>query len=334
MAVYTTLERGEIEAFIERFGLGTLLRYEGVASGIENTNYFLTIDRRDATDEHRPRHRADFVLTLFENQSEADLGFHVRLLQLLNRRGLPVPAPLQDVDGIALHSLLGRPTLLMPRVAGEHPIHPSAQQCQALGETLAAIHRTTRDAELQHPSHRGLAWLVRAAAKVRPHLDAGQIQLLDQQLAELDMLEGLQPTLPQGVIHGDLFRDNALFQGGELSGIIDFFSAGSGYLLLDLAIVANDWCYPSPRGFDHTLLTALLSGYQSKRALTDSEREQWPAMLRLAALRFWVSRLESRYAPERPRPVGALAELKDPAQYQAILQSHRDQPCLWPPELE
>lgn len=323
MAVYTTLERDEIEEFLEQFGLGTLLRHEGVARGVENTNYFLSIDRDGLADDSRGRHQADYVLTLFETLSMDALGFYVDLLQRLAEQGLPVPAPIEDVDGIALHTLRGRPTLLTPRMPGTHPLQPEPAQCAAIGSALAEIHEAARITGLQQPSHRGLPWLRQSATALRGHLEVADRVMLDEQLEELARLETLQPELPQGIIHGDLFRDNTLFDGGHLTGIIDFFSAGSGPLLLDLAIVVNDWCFDDQLALNHERLTALFSAYRSKRPLTNLEQKLWPAVLRLAAFRFWISRLKARYLPDLSHRRGVLIELKDPEEYRQRLLWHR-----------
>lgn len=45
-----------------------------------------------------------------------------------------------------------------------------------------------------------------------------------------------------GIIHGDLFVDNAFFQDDELSCVFDFADACNGDFLFDLAVVALSWC--------------------------------------------------------------------------------------------
>jgi homoserine kinase type II len=42
---------------------------------------------------------------------------------------------------------------------------------------------------------------------------------------------------------------------------------------------------------------AFISGYESRRPLTDFERELWPVMLRRAALRTWLGRLGYNHFP-------------------------------------
>ena len=97
--------------------------------------------------------------------------------------------------------------------------------------------------------------------------------------------------LPQGALHGDLFRDNTLFEGDQLGGIIDFYNGCTGDLLFDLAIVINDWASNDDGTLNAERYNTLLSAYLARRPLTADERELWPTMLRMTALRYWLSRL-------------------------------------------
>ena len=144
MAVYTVIDRDELETFIAPFGIGPLIDYEGVAAGIENTNYFLSTDQSDFASELHTEPTREFVLTIFESIEVDELRFYVELTTLLSLRGLPVPCPYKDADGIAIHQLHGKPAILIPKFAGQHPIKPTQQQCLAIGETLEAAVLTAR----------------------------------------------------------------------------------------------------------------------------------------------------------------------------------------------
>ncbi len=130
-------------------------------------------------------------------------------------------------------------------------------------------------------------------------------------------------NLPQGVIHADLFKDNVLFVDNRLSGMLDFHSACNSTLLFDIAITANDWCYESG-DINPCKLAALLSGYESLRPLEQQEKQHWQTMLRAAALRFWLSRLEHQLYPR----AGDIIQQKDPLIFRDILLKHRQQSYL------
>jgi homoserine kinase type II len=321
MAVYTPLERDEIEVFTRHYGLGPLLDFEGVAEGIENTNYFVSTDESARVSENRTEPVHHYVLTVFETLSTEQLQFYVDFTTLLNLRGLPVPCPLTDADGQAVKLIHQKPALLIPRIGGQHPDQPSLEQCQAIGSALAELHQCSVSSAMQHRADRDYAWIARTGQQLLAKLAAGDQQLMTEELANLEGI-AQQTELPTAVIHGDLFRDNCLFDGERLTALIDFYSAGNGHLLLDLAVVVNDWCIDEQGQFDQARQDAIVSSYHRGRPLLASEQQLWPHFLRLAALRFWVSRLLAHQTYK----AGGLTEQKDPGQYRTILLNHRSNP--------
>ncbi|WP_019528562.1 homoserine kinase [Dasania marina] len=319
MAVYTVLDREEIEAYIAPFGIGPLVNYKGIAEGITNTNYLITTDQSEFGSELQTEPLHQFVLTLFEAQNLDDLQFYTKLTTLLNLKGLPVPCPERDSDGVSLKYLQGKPALLIPKVPGLHQMQPNPAQCQELGATLANIHRACMDANLQHQGPRSVEWLVAAAAELNPHLEDADQKLLNDEISHFVNLHNSNLNLPRCVIHGDVFRDNALFVGGRLAGIINFFSASDGYLIYDLAVVANDWCSQHDGSLNHDNCDALLAGYEKNRPLSDDEKSVWNDFLRIAAVRFWVTRLLIKLDPGEHHRPGGLMEIKDPQEYKNIL---------------
>jgi homoserine kinase type II len=152
---------------------------------------------------------------------------------------------------------------------------------------------------------------------VRPFLDAERERFLDEELRFQSCYRF--PDLPRGPVHADLFRDNALFENGRISGVIDFYFAGVDCFLFDLAVCANDWCLVDPehdRRLDESRTRELLAAYAALRPFSPPEREAWPVMLRAAALRFWLSRLFDYHLP---RP-GQLVRVHDPAHFHDMLR--------------
>lgn len=323
MAVYTVLETTDVEKLTRDYATGNLIAFRGISEGVENSNYMLSLAGQTPGASNE-----EYVLTIAENQSRKDIEFIAGLLTLLRRQQLPVPAPLATGTGAIVVEIHGKPALLIPRIQGEHPLIPTIGQCQAIGSALGRIHQTTLDSDLQHTSHRSLSWMMSTAQAVKGRLSPRELGLLGKGFEALDRITRSQPALPQAIIHGDLFRDNTLFQGERLNAIIDFFSAGTGYLLFDLAVVANDWCMDGGQ-LDSTKLQTLLRAYSEHRPPTHAELALWPEFLQVAAMRFWVSRLaEQQRAPEASP--GVLINEKNPDQYRDILLQHSTQVRQWP----
>lgn len=303
MSVYTPVSQAELERWLGRYSLGTLESFEPIQAGIENTNYFVT------TTQGR------YVLTLFERLPAHELSFYLGLMSHLARHGIPAPAPIADVSDRTLSELAGKPAALVTCLPGRWRENPGIAECATLGELLARMHLAARSypAYLENP--RGPKWWRFAAEAVAPFLDAERNAQLAQ---ELEFQSGQRfPDLPRGPVHADLFRDNALFEDARISGVIDFYFAGVDCLLYDVAVCANDWCLAGAGALDPARARALLSAYHAVRPFGAEERAAWPAMLRAAALRFWLSRL---YDLHLPRP-GMLVHAHDPEHFRRVLDS-------------
>jgi homoserine kinase type II len=304
LSVFTPVSESQLAAWLRNYSVGTLEDLEPIASGIENTNYFVS------TGQGR------FVLTLFERLPAAELPFYLELMAHLARHGIPCPAPIADLSNRYLSSLNGKPATLVTRLAGASLARPAAADCAELGALLARMHLAGRSygGYLENP--RGPKWWRSAAGEVRRHLDAAGAGRLD---AELRFQAQYRfPDLPRGAVHADLFRDNALFEAGRISGVFDFYFAGIDCFVYDLSVCANDWCLADPEGdlrLDERKTLALLSAYHAIRPLQAAERDAWPVMLRAAALRFWLSRLHDKHLPR----AGVLVKVHDPEHFAAIL---------------
>jgi homoserine kinase type II len=304
LSVFTPVSESQLTAWLKGYSVGALAALEPVASGIENTNYFVT------TSQGR------YVLTLFERLPAAELPFYLELMAHLARHGIPCPAPIADLADRYLSVLNGKPATLVTRLAGASLENPGAAECGELGALLARMHLAGRSygGYLENP--RGPKWWRSAAQDVRGALDPAQAALLDDEMRFQS--QHRHPDLPRGAVHADLFRDNALFLGGRISGVFDFYFAGVDCFAYDLAVCANDWCLVDPardRRLHEGKTLALLGAYHALRPLQGTEREAWPVLLRAAALRFWLSRLHDKHLP---RP-GELVKVHDPDHFFEIL---------------
>ncbi len=307
MAVFTALTHDEVLALLEHYAVGQLRDLQGIASGIENSNFFLT------TESGR------YVLTVFERLTATQLPFYLGLMQHLARKGLPVPEPLETREQALFALVRGKAAAIVTRLPGKAVQLPSLAQCRQVGAVLARMHLAASDYAVFQPNLRGIGWWKSTAAALEPHLPDA---LFSELVEEVIYQDGIArrpdlEQLPAGPVHADLFRDNVLFDGDAVGGVIDFYFAGCGPWLFDLAVTVNDWCVDLDSGaFDPARARALLQAYHEQRPLLEIEHHYWRAMLRAAALRFWISRLHDLHMP---RPASVL-QPHDPGRFERMLR--------------
>ncbi|MBN1378347.1 MAG: homoserine kinase [Gammaproteobacteria bacterium] len=306
MSVYTSLNNQELSAFLLAYEIGELVDFQGISEGIENTNYFVTTQL-----DGRPQ---QFVLTVFESLDFDEVPYFLALTAFLAEHDLPCAHPIADKNGHYLLKLKRKPAALVQRLSGKGMQQPEPEQSAQIGRILAKLHIEGQQFPLRKQNPRGLEWAQDAATRIEHLLPTEDRHMLETELEFQTRLN--TDHLPGGVIHADLFRDNALYSDGRLTGIIDFYYACDGNYLYDLAITVNDWCSNPDGSLNKNLMQALVEAYASQRVLTASEQALWPAMLRAGALRFWLSRLVDLHFP---RP-GDLTHTHDPLVFKNILK--------------
>lgn len=302
MSVYTEIDAPTLETFLLQYDLGPVVALEGIRAGIENTNYFLDTET------------GRYVLTIFETLAFTEVPLCLALTHFLATRGVPCADPVAGLDGAYVYTLLDKPTCIVSRLAGISVDTASVMQLISLGQNLARWHAQVGGFHGARTCRYGPLWQRQASRELLPLLPDAERELLQQEIT-------IQATyqfsdLPHGMIHSDLFRDNVLFEGDRLSGIIDVYDACDGPFLYDLAVVCNDWCRDPDVTLNREKTRSLLESYHQVRRLSALERGAWPMLLRRAALRFWLSRLQRRYQPL----VGKLTWQKNPDEFKQILQ--------------
>ena len=298
MAVFTELGEQELSEIAEAFGLGPVERHAAIAAGTINSNFELVT----------PRGR--WFVRVNEGKAEVDVGWEARLVGELARLGVVTPPPVLARDGrpyAPLVGVLGKWVSVFPWRAGHHlaATEVTPTLAHALGTALARLH--TAGLELPLNWRRGSIYnhdhLVSRYGRIAsvPDPELGRaIRLLGEELAVAAEAEPIRRAATQGIIHGDLFRDNVLWEGGEVTAILDFEQASGGSLAYDLAVCINDWCWTGQP--DLTLIGALVAGYQRVRLLTEGDRMALPVEVRAAATRFTITRITDVYLARVPNP--------------------------------
>ncbi|PIW28293.1 MAG: homoserine kinase [Rhodospirillales bacterium CG15_BIG_FIL_POST_REV_8_21_14_020_66_15] len=308
MAVYTEVSDDELIEFMSGYDLGEVVAFKGIAEGIENSNFHLTMTG------------GAYILTLYERRvAPRDLPFFLDLLDHLAARGVPCPVPVRARDGKALRALAGRPAAVVTFLPGLWPRRVTPGHCAGVGRALARMHLAGADFVGRRDNALSVsAWrsLLKSAG---PEVDCVQMGLAVKLGRDLDTIEaGWPKNLPEGIIHADLFPDNVFFRGDDLTGLIDFYFACRDFLAYDLAVCLNAWCFEADFSFNVTKARRLVGEYDRVRPLEAAEVAALPLLAKGAAMRFLLTRLYDWLNT----PEGAFVTPKDPLEYVAKLRFH------------
>ena len=280
MSVYTPLSLQEVQAFALPYGL-EVIDLIPIQGGIENTNYFLVANNQQ-----------QYVLTVFEELDEQGASELPPVLQHLGQAHVPVAVPL-NYEGKFIHRIAQKPAQIAPRIAGEHPIPSNIAQVKSIAVAQASLHLALQNYSLARSNSRNHQFWTAVGESLKPVMSTEDLNLLNQVYVQFDQLREQHPDLPCGWIHSDMFRDNTLFVGDELEGILDFSELNQDDFLFDIAISINDFCTEYPEAYlDHDKVQAFVDAYQSVRGLTQDEQACLPIYLAMAACRFWLMRLQ------------------------------------------
>ncbi|OYY89762.1 MAG: homoserine kinase [Sphingomonas sp. 28-66-16] len=300
MAVYTHVSAEALAAFLSRYDVGDLVSAKGIAEGVENSNYLV-----DTT-------KGRFILTLYEKRVDAgDLPFFMALLDHLADKGLPVPPAIKDRRGVEIQELEGRPACLIKFLPGVSLSHPTVSQALAAGDALGRLHRAVgdfigfRENSMGQPTWQALYERCGSSLDmIAPGLHRDLGFAIGDLAATWD-----RDGLDRCAIHADLFPDNVLMLGDQVTGLIDFYFACHDIRLYDLAVMHAAWAFDATGAHhDAAVGTALIAGYARHFALTDEDRAGFNDLAVGACIRFTLSRAWDWLNT----PADALVTRKDP----------------------
>lgn len=316
MAVYTHLGSERLARIIAAYGVGELVSAKGIAEGISNSNWLIETTGPDGGG-------ARYVLTMYERRIEiSELPFFLGLLDHLAAEGCAVPATIHDRSGAACREVEGKAIALIEFLPGVSPSEPSPAQARSAGRALARVHL----AGTRYPHTRQNPLTAENSAGILARFSESRLAGIDPDLPATaarasDIARQVPGDLPESIIHSDLFPDNVLMLGDEVSGLIDFYFAASGAMAYDLAVTHAAWSF-DPRGevLDAAIGRALVEGYESVRPLLPEERAALPLLAQAGCLRFVASRTEDWF----DTPGDALVRRKDPMEFARRLEFYRE----------
>ena len=309
MAVYSPIIESELLSLLEQYNIGSLVKFEGILEGIENTNYEITTSQNK------------YILTIFEKRVESkDIPFFINLKKHLASKKFLCPKPVSDIQGKNINTLKNKSCVFVSFLNGKKVTNVKDTHCQQVGEVLASLHLQTKDFNGKRLNSMSCIQWQNIFLKCKNHANQDFIHMLPVIEEELSYLKNHWPNdLPNGIIHADVFQDNVFFQKNIFSGLIDFYFSCNDFLAYDIALTINAWCFNNQNIFNKNRYQALIKGYESRRKLTTEEQKYFSILLRGASIRILITRLHDQLF----RADDALVNPKDPNEYLAILKFHQ-----------
>jgi len=287
MASYTQISSQEAEDILKLYGRENVLKLTPLSLGISNSNY-----RVDLAGE-------SVLLKISNDKNQLQLAQEQAILLYLCKKAYPYSLkPFELKNGDLVYHYGPYFGVLYPFVEGIPP-GPSDYTCQEVGAALAKLHGIIHDkAELNKlRSHESVGFgpseiLAYTHSQSCPsdYREAFDYFFPDQLKAFL------AAPLEKGIIHGDLYYDNTLFDNNHLSTVLDFEQAGIGEYLLDLGISLSGTCLEKGRIIT-PLVNSYLTGYEAIRKLSDVETELLDSaiILGLMSISLWrIKRFKER----------------------------------------
>ena len=313
MAVYTKLNKENIEEILSNYSIGNLKEFRGIEEGIENTNYFLLVDNNK------------YILTIYEKRvKEKDLPFFSQLMSNLNKSGFKCPVPIESNNKKTIINYKNKNLMIVSFLEGKAKNILSPENCKSVGQEVAKMHEITKNFNIKRKNDLSINSWRNIFDQVKDkciHIHKDLPLLIESNLKDVE--KNWPKNLPTGIIHADLFSDNIFFDNNNFSGIIDFYFSCNDFYALEIAICFNALCFDGPKNnlsFNVTKAISFMSGYNQFRKLNNDEKKCIKVLSQGSALRFLLTRVfDSLNTVE-----GAIVKVKDPMEYLVRLEFHKN----------
>ena len=313
MAVYTQLNKSKIEEILSNYNLGKLDSFKGIEEGIENTNYFLSVNKKK------------LILTVYEKRVKSeDLPFFSNLMSSLNKANFKCPAPIINNSNSTITNFDGKKLMIVSFLDGKAKSNLSPNNCKDIGIETAKMHELTKNIKIKRQNDLSVnSWrsLFETVKDQCSKLHKDLPKLIEESLNSVE--KKWPKDLPKGIIHADLFHDNIFFDKDKLSGIIDFYFSCEDFFAFEIAICFNALCFDGAKenlSFNVTKAKNFIDGYSSIRKLSELEKQSIKVLSQGAALRFLLTRVFDALNTVE----GAMVKVKDPIEYLKRLEFHKN----------
>ena len=313
MAVYTKFNQNKIEQILSYYNLGKLNSFKGIEEGIENTNYFLSVEKKK------------FILTIYEKRVKSeDLPFFSNLMTSLNKENFKCPVPLINKQNKTITNFEGKKLMIVTFLEGKAKQDLTPANCRSIGIEVAKMHEITKNFKFKRKNNLSVnSWrnLFNSVKEKCSKIHKDLPKLIEENLKDIE--NNWPKNLPRGIIHADLFHDNIFFTKDKFSGIIDFYFSCEDFFAFEIAICFNALCFDGSKdnlSFNVTKAKNFIDGYTSIRKLTDEEKSSIKVLSQGAAIRFLLTRVFDALNTVE----GAIVKTKDPVEYLKRLEFHKN----------
>jgi len=313
MAVYTKLKEEDINNILSNYSIGKLKSFKGIQEGIENTNYYLLVEREK------------YILTIYEKRvNSKDLPFFSDLMAGLNHKNFKCPFPIVNNDNKTISDYDGKKLMIVSFLEGKAKQVLTPNDCKLVGMEVAKMHEITKEFKIRRNNDLSImSWrkLFNSVKDQCVQINKDLPKLIETNLTDVE--KNWPKNLPSGIIHADLFSDNIFFHNEKFNGIIDFYFSCNDFYSFEIAICFNALCFDGQKNnlsFNVTKAKNFIDGYSSIRKILDEEKESIKVLSQGAALRFLLTRVfDSLNTVE-----GAIVQVKDPLEYLKRLEFHKN----------
>ena len=307
MAVHTKLSKIDIRSLLLNYKIGNYLNHSEIVEGIENSNFFIQTDI------------SKYVLTIFEKRVKSyDLPFFLQLMCHTQKKGVDCPVPITNRKGSQFGIIKDKKFAIFNFLYGKSLKTWNNDNCFEVGKKISDFHFVNKEFKLKRNNNFGINQFLTIYNKIENKVEEvlpGSKSFIIKEIYFLK--ENYPKKLPKGIIHADLFPDNVLFIKKKISGIIDFYFSSLDYLIYDLSIAINAWCFPN-NSFNKGFFNNLIKGFQYKKKITNIEYSYLNICLRTAAMRFLLTRLFDTIYPSSD-----IVKKKSPQEFFDILNFHQ-----------
>ena len=313
MAIYTKLNKEQIQNILLNYKLGNLKNFKGIEEGIENTNYFIETEK------------GKYILTIYEKRvNNEDLPFFSKLMLDLSKNNFVCPKPISNKNNSYISDLNNKKFMIVSYLEGASKSSLSPTECKIVGKEIAKLHKITKNFNFKRQNDLSVKSWRRIFTQVKDRCNKIHPDLPKLIEANLINIEKNWPkNLPSGIIHADLFSDNIFFKNNKFSGFIDFYFSCNDFYAFEIAICFNALCFDGVKqnlSFNVTKAKNLMNGYNEVRKITKDEKNAIKVLSQGAALRFLLTRVFDYINTVDD----AVVKIKDPEEYLKRLEFHKN----------